>query len=41
MPSSSGTADLKGTPSIAGMSEWLQMLGYTVSHAFLETAYMT
>lgn len=28
--SSSGTPGLRGTPSIEGMDEWLQMLGYSV-----------
>lgn len=31
MPLTNGTPDLKGTPSIVGMREWLQILGHTVS----------
>ncbi|KAK3702445.1 hypothetical protein LTR37_014911 [Vermiconidia calcicola] len=29
MPESSGTPDLRGAPSIVGMSEWLNMLGHS------------
>ncbi|KAK5130372.1 hypothetical protein LTR08_002164 [Meristemomyces frigidus] len=29
MPAAKGAPDLRGTPSIVGMSEWLEMLGHT------------
>jgi folylpolyglutamate synthase len=29
MPATNGKPDLRGTPSIVGMSEWLQMMGYS------------
>jgi hypothetical protein len=30
MPSLNGTSDLRGTPSIVGMNQWLAKLGYIV-----------
>lgn len=41
MPTDKGAPDLRGTPSIVGMSEWLQMMGHSVRAECLSSAPMS